>query len=298
MAHLPYKEILFLIGGILLAALLIISFSSVMNESLPHKAKAIVIFRMDDPQPSWQFDKLERAVNLFIEEKVPVTLGVIPKVMNRSTILKHPSFVTYIKSLVYLHGDLIEIAQHGLTHLALSKIGGASEFAGLPLAKQIKMMEEGKEILSSIDPKIEIKSFIPPFDTFDNNTLEAASELGFIVFSARYNETSAAIGEPYIYKKLVVIHASQSLTKNWETGATESYDELKRSFDKVYDKGGVFVLETHYFRFNRKNAEIIRKLIHYMKGKDVAFMKLGDFGEGYLNGTVRKENGFWVIRRS
>ncbi len=292
-----HREILLLAGGVLLAALIVFSISSAMTLSLPKKAKAIVIFRMDDPQPSWQFDKLRRAVNLFIEERVPVTLGVIPKVMNRSTVLENEPFLSYIRELIYLHGDLIEIAQHGLTHLPLSKVGGASEFAGLPLNKQEKMMKEGKAILSSMDPRVKIRSFIPPFDTFDNNTLEAARDLGFIVFSAMYDEDSARIGEPYLDDGLVIVHASQSLTKNWETGATRGYEELKKSFDAVYRKGGVFVLEMHYFRFDERNTEVIRRLIHYMKGKDVAFMKLGDFGEGYLNGTIRKEGDYWILRR-
>ncbi len=291
-----YRDILLLAGGTLLAVLLILSLSSAMIRPLPHKVKAIVIFRIDDPQPYWQSHKLKRAIDLFLEEKVPVTLGVIPKVMNKSTVLEYPSFISYIKDLVYLHGDLIEIAQHGLTHLALSKVGGGSEFAGLPFHKQLEMIKKGKGILESIDPEIKLKSFIPPFDTFDNNTLEAVRELGFIAFSAMYDEDPRAeIGQPYVDKGLVVIHAAISLTKDWETGATRSYDELRESFDKVYNKSGVFVLETHYFRFDERNTEMIRELIHYMKRKDVAFMKLGDFGEGYLNGTIRKEDEYWII---
>ncbi len=294
MSH-TYRDILLLIGGILLAALLMLSLSSAMIRSLPHKVKAIVIFRMDDPQPYWQSDKLKRAIDLFLEEKVPVTLGIIPKVMNKSTILEHSPFISYTKDLVYLHGDLIEIAQHGLTHLALSKVRGASEFAGLPFHKQLEMIKEGKNILESIDPEIKLRSFIPPFDTFDNNTIEAVRELGFIVFSAMYDEDSSIeIGQPYVDKGLVIIHATSSL-KNWDTGAIRSYNELRESFSRVYSKCGVFVLETHYFLFDEKNTEKIRKFIHYMKGKDVAFMKLGDFGEGYLNRTIRKEDGYWII---
>ncbi len=264
-----------------------------LTAKTPQRARAIVIFRMDDPQPGWKEERLRRSIDLFSEERVPLTLGVIPRPLDKFSVVNSPSFVSYLRRLTRARGSLLEVAQHGYTHLNMTDVGGASEFAGLPLDNQLLMMEKGRKILTSagFEPTV----FIPPFDTYDNRTVEAARKAGFEVFSARYS-AGGDPGVPVILNGIVVINAASSITRNWETGTVRSYEELKEDFDKVYDEGGVFVLEMHYYRFDGRTTHTVRELIHYMKGKDVAFMKLGEFGRGYLSGTVRKEDGMWVIR--
>ncbi len=278
-----------------MAAILLTSFTLSVTEETPRRARTIVIFRMDDPQPGWKEGRLRRSIELFTEERIPVTLGVIPKPLNKFSVGDFPSFLSFIRRTVRVRGGLFEIAQHGYTHLEMTDVGGASEFAGLPLASQLEMMERGRDILSSagLDPV----TFIPPYDTYDDGTLEAARRAGFTVFSARYS-TDSDPGVPLILDGIVVINAASSLTKDWETGDTRSYEELKEDFDRIYDEGGVFVLEMHYYRFDVKTTLTVRKLIQYMREKDVVFMKLGEFGAGYLDGTVRREGGVWVIGTS
>ncbi len=293
MTFIARRDSLVLLGGIVLAAVLVGSFMFSLTAKTPQRAKAIVIFRMDDPQPRWKEERLRRSIDLFSEERVPLTLGVIPRPLNKFSVADYPSFISYLRGLTRARGGLIEVAQHGYTHLKMTDVGGTSEFAGLPLDGQLEMMARGREILTSagFEPLV----FIPPFDTYDNGTLEAAKEVGFEVFSARYSDEGDP-GSPVVLDGIVIINAATSLTKDWETGSVRSYEELKEEFDKIYEKGGVFVLEMHYYRFDGRTTLTVSKLIHYMKGKDVAFMKLGEFGKGYLDGTIRKEEGMWVIR--
>ncbi len=277
----------------MLAASLMIFLTLSLAAKTPQRARAIVIFRMDDPQPEWREERLRRSIDLFSEERVPLTLGVIPRPLDKFPVTSSPSFVSYLRRLTRARGVLFEVAQHGYTHLKVTDVGGASEFAGLPLDKQLEMVGRGRDILTSAG--LEPAAFIPPFDTYDNRTVEAARKAGFEVFSARYM-AGGDPGTPAVLDGIVVINAASSLTKNWETGAVRSYEELRDDFDEVYEKGGVFVLEMHYHRFDGRTTLTVRELIHYMKGKDVAFMKLGEFGRGYLSGNIRKEDGIWVIR--
>lgn len=290
------RDILLLAIGVILLILLILSaYISYTKPKIPHKARVIVIFRMDDPQPRWRFNALKRGVDLFVKEEIPLTLGVIPYVGGKFKASEDRLFSAYMRRLLITKSSLIEVALHGLTHDVRTYMKGKSEFAGLPMEEQLKMIKEGKSILGEIGAKVRV--FIPPFDTYDNNTIEALRKAGIIVLSARYMNENESVGIPEVIDGLVVIHASQSLIGNWSTMTLNSYSDIKSSFDEMYEKGGVFVLEMHYHIFTKKQAlRLVNDLIHYMKSKgNVAFMELGDFGEGYLNGTIRKEDGVWVI---
>ncbi len=285
------EELAFLVMSAVAVSLLLFYLHLSIEDLSPKTARAIVIFRIDDPQPQWKENTLKRAANLFIDEGVPVTLGVIPKPHNRSSILNYPSFIFFLRRLTMIRRSF-EVAQHGYTHLSLTKFKGSSEFGGISFEKQIDMMRKGKEILKSAG--FEPRTFIPPFDTYDSNTIRAASELGFIAFSAGYSNESDP-GTPIIVRGMVVINAATSITKDWKTGSVRSFQELKQAFDDIYEKGGVFVLETHYYRLDERTTSTIRELIHYMKEKDVVFMTLGEFGEGFLSGRIRKDGELWRI---
>ncbi|MDK2372626.1 MAG: DUF2334 domain-containing protein [Candidatus Korarchaeota archaeon] len=285
------EEIALLIISTAIISLLLLHLHLSIGGSGKKSSRTIVIFRMDDPQPDWKENMLKRAINLFASERVPVTLGVIPKPLNKSSISQHPSFIIFIHRLAMKKGSF-EIAQHGYTHMVLTKYGGSSEFGGLPLRTQMDLMRDGRDILETVG--FRPITFIPPFDTYDSNTIRAAKELGFKVFSARYSNESDP-GWPVMMDGIVLINAATSLTKDWEEGSVRSFIELKNAFDRVYERGGVFVLEMHYYRFDDKTIATIRELIHYMKEKDVAFMTLGEFGTGYLKGTIRREGDMWII---
>ncbi len=75
------------------------------------------------------------------------------------------------------------------------------------------------------------------------------------------------------------------------------YSDIKGSLDGIYEKGSVFVLEMHSCLHKRQTLQLLSNLVHCMKAKNssVYLMKLGDFEEGYLNSTIKHENGTWII---
>jgi len=75
------------------------------------------------------------------------------------------------------------IAMHGLHHKYTTKKGGLlplnkqSEFAGIDLEEQIKMLRQGKKILESHG--IATDFFMAPSHSYDKNTIRALLETGF-----------------------------------------------------------------------------------------------------------------------
>ncbi len=80
---------------------------------------------------------------------------------------------------------IIEIAQHGFAHAARSKVaaGKYSEFVGLPPAEQHLLIDSGKRILEQVF-QTNISGFVPPWNTYDQSTLQALAQSGFSYFSA------------------------------------------------------------------------------------------------------------------
>lgn len=80
--------------------------------------------------------------------------------------------------------EVIEIALHGYLHVRLAAPPAPpTEFAGLTFAEQFNLIGAGKSHLESIFSK-RIAGFVPPWNSFDTNTLKALEELGFQYISA------------------------------------------------------------------------------------------------------------------
>ena len=77
----------------------------------------------------------------------------------------------------------IEIALHGLNHNDNSGQRTPSEFAGLPVNRQMRMLADGKRSLeNALGSPIHV--FVPPFNTYDRDTLRALARTGFELLSA------------------------------------------------------------------------------------------------------------------
>jgi predicted deacetylase len=80
-------------------------------------------------------------------------------------------------------GDL-EIALHGFNHRPNFLINGQeSEFAGLGLERQQQLLALGRTALEQAI-NVPVRVFVPPYNTFDGNTLRAMEQTGFTVLSA------------------------------------------------------------------------------------------------------------------
>ena len=145
------------------------------------------LFRLDDISWDMNFERFDRICDLFFRYDVKPIIGIIPD--NRDTHLQSfigmksvskEAFWCKMRQLQQEHGW--SVALHGLNHLyrtqdsGILKINSRSEFAGVSLSEQEKMIREGKRILESNG--LIVDSFMAPAHSFDWNTVEALKSNG------------------------------------------------------------------------------------------------------------------------
>ena len=286
---------------VLLISLIIISIFPIFLIQIPSEPKTfqtIVIFRDDDIH-SMELS-LVKVNNVFIDEKVPVTLGVIPFLKNHS-LTEDILLIYYLKFLKVLYPNLFEIALHGYTHQSLSSFHVRSEFKGLDYESQYKRIYLGKKILKEA-LNIEPVTFIPPFNTYDNNTVLALKNLGFKVISGGGFFTKFYYGknQPFTMNGLVHIPDSQFFVKDWKNLSFYSLDFLKKRFESFYKKKLVYVQTIHYWAFDtEEKLNMLRSFIRFIKNHEkVKFMTLKSFGEAYLENRIKKTVNGWEYHSS
>lgn len=133
---------------------------------------------------------------------------------------------------------IIEIAQHGFAHVARSQVmaGQYSEFVGLPLAQQHLLIDAGKRILEQVF-QTNISGFVPPWNTYDQSTLKALAQTGFIYISA---------GLKYIGHNSSIA----SLPRTCQITELQSAITLARRFE-AYSPHIIAVL--HHYDFKEEN---------------------------------------------
>lgn len=142
-----------------------------------------IILRLDDPSLTSDH-ALERSIlNVLGELQIPATFAVVPYSQTEAGL--QPLDSGRVPHLVEAHTTgLIEIAQHGYTHerLTASGPGSLSEFWGVPIEEQARRIDAGRERITAVFG-IEVKGFIPPFNTYDAATASLLAERGYTYLS-------------------------------------------------------------------------------------------------------------------
>jgi hypothetical protein len=123
----------------------------------------VIVFRYDDV--CGRILAIDHdVVQKFSDYAVPLTLGFIP--------FLYP--VSYDEMQSLLHDDLHEWALHGYAHQSIVPHSNKlqTEFCGLDLKSQSEKIGEGMVVLTNF-LKRSIQTFIPPWNSYDANTLEA-----------------------------------------------------------------------------------------------------------------------------
>lgn len=138
------------------------------------------LMRLDDACPKRDVIKWDRMEKLLDKYGVKPLVGIIPDCMDpyMSSYREDPDFWNVRVKEWQAKGW--EMALHGFNHVFNTECGGinpvnkCSEFAGLPLERQKKMIAEGVALLRAhgINPKV----FFAPAHTFDENTIKALQE--------------------------------------------------------------------------------------------------------------------------
>lgn len=152
-----------------------------------------VVFRYDDYSALSRTDTDVRVIDAFRQHGLPCTFAVIPcesPGMHCFVDLDPPTRPLGTDKAQILKKAMaegtVEIAQHGWSHHTVRESRGPrdlSEFATLAYETQRQRIASGKKLLESLlgSP---ITIFVPPFNTYDLNTLRALTEEGFRVVSA------------------------------------------------------------------------------------------------------------------
>jgi len=164
-----------------------VSFTACNKQPIGEK-KVNVVFRYDDFSARSSTEMELRIIGTFQQNEATITFGVIPFVCVGDVHDPSPKDIVPIapiKKNILKNGfknGILDIALHGYSHQT-NNAKKNTEFSGLPYNSQIERLAKGKKYLESIiDAPINI--FVPPWNSYDLNTLRALYELGFSTLSA------------------------------------------------------------------------------------------------------------------
>jgi len=257
------------------------------SSAQPVQTKKYVIFR-DDDIGAGSLSTLQAINQVHIDEAVPVTLAITPRMGNASSgnaLLAEPLH-SYLQSI--RGNSLFEFAQHGYTHYnnVLQTVGTAdtrSEFRGRPYEDQYNAIKQGRDDIKAVFG-VTPTTFVPPFNTGDDNTLKAADALGF----TRYSTSQDDFGVKKANLQDIMV---QGLTfgLGWKNDSQWSWriSNLTTYTDAALNAaapGDSIVVSYHYWNFNTQDGSpdpariaLLKQYIEHLKSRgDVLFTTLGN----------------------
>jgi len=185
-----------ILGG---AALLLLRGRAGAVGRVPEDRRITVVFRFDDYSSRSPAGLESKLIDAFRKHRLRCTFGVIPSITAGSVsdpasqkLVPLPPFKTQILREAVRAG-ILEVAQHGTSHQMRRGLTGIrfldgflpyrSEFSGIDRDVQLREVAKGKDLLEK-DLGIRVVTFIPPWNSYDLNTLRALEQLGFKSLSA------------------------------------------------------------------------------------------------------------------
>lgn len=176
--------------------LLVILLALSITHSAEHQ-EITVVFRYDDYSACSPTNFEIKLINTFKNSNIHLTVGIIPYVVSGDS--HNPSSQEVIplskeKARILktaMDSEIVEPALHGYSHQTIRdcKKSGCTEFSGLSYEKQMKKIVKGKKLLEDeLNTKITI--FIPPWNSYDMNTLQCLERFDFNCISANLEGVS------------------------------------------------------------------------------------------------------------
>ncbi|MEZ0123236.1 MAG: DUF2334 domain-containing protein [Candidatus Reddybacter sp.] len=137
-----------------------------------------IALRFDDPSISSNHELEKAVIAICAKYGVKINLAVIPYKLVDQTI--KPLTALAARHLIEAEDKgWIEISQHGHSHQNCAPADkGPSEFKHRSFEEQIDLLNAGKGLLNDIFKK-KNRGLVPPWNSFDKNTLLAAKQLDF-----------------------------------------------------------------------------------------------------------------------
>lgn len=154
-----------------------------------------VVFRYDDFSAKSPTQTELKIIQAFQKHKARLTFGVIPFVCAgdhhdpspQDTLALPPEKKQLLRKAA--QKGVVDVALHGFSHQT-NQADFLSEFAGADYSTQIKKLKRAKMYLRQIT-QTPVNTFVPPWNRYDRNTLQALEKLNFKTLSASENEPSA-----------------------------------------------------------------------------------------------------------
>lgn len=223
-----------------------------------------IAIRMDDITPDMDWERFRAFKEILDELGIKPLIGIVPD--NRDDNLHRAEakddFWEYIREL---QDNGWCIAMHGYQHVYTTKKGGLfplnrfSEFAGVPLDEQKKMLQNGTEILKRHGIHTEI--FMAPAHSYDRNTLKALKELG-------YNKITDGFGNsPYRWNGMTFYPISFLMSRS------------------LRKKNGITTMVVHANSIDDSGMKKLKELLHEHKDSLVSyetFFAVESVGRGFF----------------
>jgi predicted deacetylase len=218
-------------------------------------ARLTIVLRYDDVDAKSDMGLEARILSALRSRGMRCTLGVTPRVVAGSAfdpaqqegLPLPPEKIALLKDA--LSDGTAEVALHGFSHQTVRrKIDGGfmkpfgryhSEFFGVSRPEQERKMAEGKRILEET-LGVPVKTFIPPWNAYDWNTLTVAADLGFENFSAA---------------RRGLVLASSPLRFVPRTCDVADLREAVASARRVKDREALIVVLFHHYDFRESSPQ-------------------------------------------
>jgi peptidoglycan/xylan/chitin deacetylase (PgdA/CDA1 family) len=140
---------------------------------------------------------------IFQKNNIPLSLGIIP--FDKNGIIHNEMNQEQLADLkLRIKSGEIEIALHGFNHSDNELCKGSfltspvkSEFAKLEYNNQFKRINKAKNSIDSL-LNIKVNIFIPPFNSYDDNTLKVLDSLKFAIISSSMDGSASSDKIRYI----------------------------------------------------------------------------------------------------
>jgi peptidoglycan/xylan/chitin deacetylase (PgdA/CDA1 family) len=213
---------------------------------------------------------------IFHKNNIPLCIGIIP--FDDAKKFHNDLNEDQVRDLrSRIQRQEVEVALHGYNHNNNVKASFltknySSEFATISYASQYEKLAKGKRSLDSL-LQTETKLFIPPFNTYDNNTLKALENLQFDIISADMSGASANNEIQYI------------------PGTFVDFVDLPKIIETNRVRGVTVILYFHPFSFtggspkypNNFTKQItinqLDILLHWLKAQGVSFCTFSELAK-------------------
>lgn len=228
------------------------------------------LLRLDDASDYMDVEKWQRMENLLDKYGIKPLVGIIPDNKDTSLIYNYKQDLTFWNKVLSWKNKGWELALHGCYHKYTTKEGGInpvnkrSEFAGVSLDEQRKMIRHGIDILKQYG--IVTNVFFAPSHTFDKNTLIALKEESNIRI---ISDTIA--NDVYFENDFYFIPEQSGRVRNLPFKLCTFCYHPNTMSDKDFENLEIF-LKKYYFKFvavkeielKKRLKSLFDKLLHFM----------------------------------